>query len=52
MRDMGEKAYDLLRNFLVPAALKDKSFKELVTALKKHFELKPLIIAEHFKFHQ
>ena len=39
-------------NLLVPAALKDKSFKELVTALKSHFELKPLVIAERFKFHQ
>ena len=52
MRAIGGKAYNLLRNFLVPAALKDKSFKELVTALKSHFELKPFIIAEHFKFHQ
>ncbi len=49
---IGEKTYDLLRNLLVPAALKDKSFKELVMALKSHFELKPLIIAERFKFHQ
>ena len=44
--------YDLLRNLLAPAALKDKSFKELVIALKSHFKPKPLIIAEQFKFHQ
>ena len=35
---IGGKMYDLLRNLLAPAALKDKSFKELVTALKSHFE--------------
>ena len=35
------KMYDLLRNLLAPASLKDKSFKELVTALKSQL----LIIA-------
>ena len=46
---IGGKAYDLLRNLLVPAALKDKSLKELMTALKSHFEPKLLIIAKRFK---
>ena len=49
---IGGKTYDLLWNLLAPAALKDKSFKELVMALKSHFELKTLVIAKQFKFHQ
>ena len=35
---IGGKTYDLLRNLLSPADPKDKTFDELVEALKGHFE--------------
>ena len=49
---IGGKTYDLLRNLLSPTDPKDKTFDELVEALKGHFEPKPLVIAEHFHFHK
>ena len=51
---LGGKTYDLLRNLLSPGPTdpKDKSFDELVEALKGHFEPTPLVIAERFHFHK
>ena len=49
---IGAKTYTLLRDLLSPAALTDKTFKELSDALKAHFEPKPLVIAERYNFHQ
>ena len=49
---LGGKTYDLLRNLLSPTDPKDKSFDELVEALKGHFEPTPLVIAERFHFHK
>ena len=40
-----------MRNLLAPTLPKDKSFNEMVDALKKHSEPKVLVIAEQFKFH-
>jgi len=37
---------------VTPSLPKDKSFVQLVDILKKHYEPKPLIIAEHFNFHR
>ena len=45
-------AYSVLHNLVAPASPKSKSFEELVTALKLHYEPKPLIIAERFHFYR
>ena len=49
---IGSKAYTLLRNLLAPTKPADKSYKDLVEALSKHLDPKPIVIAERFKFHQ
>ena len=49
---IGSKTYSLLKNLVAPSLPKDKSFAELVAALQKHFEPKPLVIAERFHFHR
>lgn len=47
---MGATTYGLLRNLVQPNKPKDKSFKDIVDALTAHFEPKPLLIAERFRF--
>ena len=42
------QAYSLLKNPVSPTTPKNKSYSELVSALKKHYEPKPLIIVEQF----
>ena len=37
--EMGAKAYKILQNLITPATPSDKSFKELVDVMKKHFHL-------------
>ena len=49
---IGAKTYSLLRDLLAPTNPKEKSFDELAEVLKKHFEPKPLVIAERFTFHR
>ncbi len=49
---LGSKTYLLLRNLLTPETPKDKTFDELVTVLKEHFEPKPLIISERCHFYR
>ncbi len=49
---IGGKTYTLLRNLLAPAVLKEKTLDEIITALKQHFEPKPIVIAERFHFHR
>ena len=46
---MGTKTYAVLRSLVAPAQPKDKSFAELKTLLKAHYDLKPLFIVE-FEF--
>ena len=48
---IGATAYSVLHNRVAPASPKSKSFEELVTALKLHYEPKPLVIAERFHFY-
>ena len=45
---VGPKTYALLRDLTKP---QEKSFAELLTMLKNHYEPKPIIITEHFHFH-
>ena len=52
LTSVGSETYGTLRNLLAPANPKDKSFADIVAALKGHFEPKPLIIAERFHFHR
>ena len=49
---IGAKTYSLLRDLVSLASPKDKAFDELADVLKKHFEPKPLVIAERFTFHR
>ena len=49
---IGAKTYSLLRDLVSPASPKDKSLEHLADVLKKHFEPKPLIIAERFTFYR
>lgn len=49
---VGSKNYSLLRNLVAPSLPGSKTFEQLVSALKKHFEPKPLVIAERFHFHK
>ena len=49
---VGSKTYSLLRNLRSPTLPQDNTFDELEDALQKHFEPKPLVIAERFHFHK
>ena len=49
---VGGKIYSLLRDLLAPIKPKEKSFDELVSELKKHFQPKKIVIAEQFHFHR
>ena len=49
---IGHKTFSLLRNLLAPAELKDQMLETLTTTLKRHFEPRSLVIAEHFYFNR
>ena len=49
---VGGSTYWLLCNLVVPARPKDKSFTEIVEVLKAHFEPKPIVVAEWYRFHR
>ena len=49
---MGATTYGLLRNLVQPNLPKTKSYKDIVDVLKRHFEPKPLLIAERFRFNR
>ena len=49
---VGCETYGTLRNLLAPVNPKDKSFVDIVVALKGHFEPKSSIIVERFHFHR
>ena len=49
---IGPKIYALLRDLLAPDKPQDKSVPDLFGTLKKHYEPKPVIIAERFRFHR
>ena len=44
--------HGLLRNLVAPSKPQDKSRLELTVVLKKHFEQKPVAIAERLYFHR
>ena len=49
---IGARAYDTLRNLLAPALPRDVSFDDLLGVLKQHYDPKPLVIAERFRFYR
>ena len=49
---IGANAYTRLRSLLSPELPRTKSYEHLVETLKRHYEPKPLIIAERFHFHR
>ena len=49
---VGARTYETLQSLFAPARPRDKSFDELLGVLKKHFDPKPLVIAERFRFYQ
>ena len=49
---IGMKNYGIIKSLVAPAQPKDKSYVELLATLKEHFQPKPLIIAERFRFYQ
>ncbi|KAL5517983.1 hypothetical protein EMCRGX_G003642 [Ephydatia muelleri] len=49
---VGPSTYRLLKDLLVPTLPSTQSFDEIREVLQGHFQPKPLVIAERFKFHQ
>lgn len=47
---IGPEAYGLLKNLVVPARPATMSYKQLTEALLAHYQPKPLVIAERFRF--
>lgn len=51
LRHCGAHTYQLLRNLLTPAKPSEKSFDEIVAALKDYWQPKPSEIVQRFNFH-
>ena len=49
---IGAKDYALLQGLVAPANPREKSVDELMQALRSHYEPKPVIIAERFRFYK
>ena len=49
---LGTKAYSLLRTIIAPSKPAEKTYKQLVDAIKSYVEPKPIVIAERFRFHR
>jgi len=49
---IGPKNYALLHGQLAPMNPREKTFEELMAALREHYEPKPVVIAEHFHFYR
>ncbi|KAL5500514.1 hypothetical protein EMCRGX_G012092, partial [Ephydatia muelleri] len=49
---VGARHFSLLKDLFLPEDVKAKSFEEISKALVEHFEPKPLVIAERFRFYR
>ena len=49
---VGSKTYETLRSLLAPERPRDQSYDQLVSVLQKHYDPKPLVIGERFRFYQ
>ena len=52
LSSIGGKNYELLHNLVAPELPKDKSLEQAIAVLVGHFNPKPAVVAEHFKFHK
>ena len=52
LSNIGAKTYGLLRNLVAPKAPKEKTFADITSLLKSHFEPTPSVIAERYRFHR
>ena len=48
---VGGKTYQLIRNFLGPAKPTERSFDEIVEAVRNHYQPVPSVIVKRFNFH-
>ena len=49
---IGARTYDTLRSILAPESPREKSLDALFETLKGHFDPKPIVVAERFRFYQ
>ena len=49
---IGPGNYGIIRSLVAPALPKEKSYDQLVAVLVNHFQPKPLVIAERYRFYQ
>ena len=49
---VGKTTYVIIRRLMIPDKPGKKSLKDIITVMEKHFELKPLVIFERFKFNK
>ena len=52
LSNIGPKTYGLLRSLVAPKAPKEKTFAEIKTLLKSHFEPTPSVIVERYRLHK
>ena len=52
LSSIGGKNYELLHNLVTPELPKYKSLEQVIAVLEEHFNPKPAVIAECFKFHK
>lgn len=52
LSSIGANTYALLSDLTAPATPKEKSFDEISTILRDHFEPKRSVIVERFHFHK
>ena len=48
---IGSKAYSVLRSLVAPESPQSKSLDALTKVLKNHYEPKPIVISERYRFH-
>ena len=49
---VGPRTYSLLRDIVAPTKPSELKYEEIMEKLNKHYDPKPLVIAERFKFHK
>ena len=52
LASLGKSTYQVLRNLVAPAKVKDKTLEEITAVLLQHYEPKPLVISERFHFNR
>ena len=52
LNGIGKTTYAIIRNLMIPDKPAEKSLKDIIAVMEKHFEPKPLVISERFKFNK